>query len=146
MRPILFLLFALTGFVSGCDTSDDDPPRSSQCGVLAEVDESRWRSANTERYFIEAVTLEGDCLEITLGSSGCNGETWEARLFDAAAIAESLPVQRSIRVDFSNEELCNAAISRSFTFDVTPLRANGEDTVLFNLDGWEELIRYEYSD
>lgn len=145
MRPILLLSLFLICILCSCDTSDDDPPRSSKCGILAEVNESRWRSANTDGYMIESVMLDGDCLEITIGASGCDGESWEVRLFDAAAIAESLPPQRSIRIDFSNQELCQAFFQRTFVFDLTPLRVSS-NSVFLNLDGWEDQILYEYTD
>ncbi|SFR34215.1 hypothetical protein SAMN04490243_0796 [Robiginitalea myxolifaciens] len=143
MRPILFLSLFLVCILFSCDTSDDDPPRSSQCGILAEVNENRWRSANTDGYVIESVMLEGDCLEITLAASGCDGESWEARLFDAAAIAESLPPQRDVRIDFSNPELCDAFLQRTFVFDLSRLRVSS-NSVFLNLDGWEDQILYEY--
>ena len=125
-------------------TSDQDPPAGdSDCERVAEVSERRWRGAGLEGYVIEDAVIRGDCLQITLAASGCDGGSWRIALVDSGAIAESLPPQRSIRIDFFNPEACLAYFRQSYTFDLRPLRTSSP-SVFLRLDGWEGNLLYEY--
>ncbi len=133
---IFFLVFS-------CSSDQDPPDGDSDCEDVAVVSENRWRGASMEGYVIEDAVIEGDCLLITLAASGCNGESWRAALLDSGAIAESLPPQRSIRIDFINPEACLAFFRRTYSFDLRPLRTSSP-SVFLRLDGWEGDLLYEH--
>ena len=143
MKFLFFIFPLLSLMLVGCGSDEDPVPGDSLCGAVARVDEARWRDANLEGYVIEAAEIRGDCLEVTLAGSGCDGENWRVALIDAAAIAESLPPQRSIRIDFDNPEACLAYFRRSYSFDLKPLRTSSP-SVFLHLDGWEGSLLYEY--
>jgi len=89
------------------------------------------------------VTLEGDCLQINFATSGCSGNSWIVELVGREEILESLPPQRLIRLSLENNEICDAYIGKSVTFDITPSRVSGNEIIL-NLDGWDKKIVYVY--
>lgn len=143
MRKILFLLALPLIMLQSCNKSEEELVLHSDCGQLAVVDRDRFNESDSEGFRIEEVNLNGDCLTIEVVASGCSGRTWEADLIDLGAIAESYPIQRYMKLILENTELCNALISRKFTFDLTHLQT-GDEVVTLNLQDWKEQITYEY--
>lgn len=64
----------------------------------------------------------GDVLMVTIGASGCDGSTWEARLVSAGGVIKTNPPKREVKIEFINKELCTAALAKVFVFDLKPLR------------------------
>ena len=142
-RLIFFLSLILVGFQSCSNSDDDNPYMDSVCDEITRVDKNRFEQLQSEGFEIADVQVNGDCLEVEIISGGCSGETWQAELIDAGYIAESYPIQRGLKLILENKELCNAVVSRRFTFDLRPVRASS-DVVSLNLEHWKEQIRYEY--
>lgn len=141
-RSILVFSLILISLLS-CSESDDNPYEDSVCDQITKVDSSRYKSNQSEGFLIRSVQVIGDCLEVEIESSGCSGDTWKVELIDADRVAESNPEQRDLKVLLENEELCNAIVFKTYTFDLRPVRT-GNNVVLLNLESWEEQIRYEY--
>ncbi|MEQ8627567.1 hypothetical protein [Ekhidna sp.] len=135
MKLLTSILFMI---VIGSCVSDDGNDQSS--GVI--IKESIYAQTETDNYTITEASIEGDILNVTIQSSGCDGSLWEAKLVDSGAIAESYPVQRFAKVSLTNTEMCDAIVTRSFTFDITPLRV--EDQLYLNLEGWDGQLHYDF--
>lgn len=135
------LVFLLTFLFFSCD---DAPIKSPICGQFAEVNASKYENANSAQFNIDTVTVDGDCLSITFGSSGCDGSSWEGNLYDSGLILESFPIQRNIRFVLKNEELCDAYFIKTFEYDISNLKADNEGIISFNLDDYDDAITYNY--
>ena len=60
---------------------------------LAEVLSLYLKQFNIEvtNYSISSVSLNGDCLELTISSSGCDPELWEMEMFSTNAFYNIFP-------------------------------------------------------
>ena len=123
----------------GC-TSEDSTNVTVDENVIISAD--LYKHTNTDSYNILNASIEGDILTVTVQFSGCDGNSWGAKLVDSGAVAESYPVQRFTKIALKNEELCDAIVTKYFTFDITLLRV--EDQLYLNLEGWEEQLHYDF--
>lgn len=134
MKLILqfFSVCLFTAVFFSCDKNEAMP---SEVDSTTITDSKRYKQLSGD-VPISGVRMEGDELYVTLTASGCDGSRWEARLVDSGMVAESYPVQRFAKIEFVNNEVCLAVISRTFLFDLKPLRVKGNREVIIHLDGW----------
>lgn len=137
---VLSMVLFITLF-GGCAKSDDTQYANTE--DIVKIDHNAYGTAKTN-YTINSAKIIGNTLEVTLSSSGCDGDTWKATLIDAGAVMESNPVQRAIRIDLKNEETCQANITKKYSFDITKLRVDGVREVSFILDNWRGGLLYKY--
>lgn len=138
---VLLLFIPIT---LSCTGADDLPQEySGPCDEAAVISKELYEETSSENYRITAASITGDCLEVELYASGCDGGTWKVNLYDFNAIAESYPVQRYLKVSLESGEICNAMVTKKITFDLSPLRTDDEQ-IIFNLEGWEEGLLYRY--
>ncbi len=64
------------------------------------------------------------------------------RVLDAGIVAESYPVQRTLRLSLENKEMCSAYIGKETSFDRSKLQVQGKDKV--SLPIADQNILYEY--
>ena len=113
---------------------------SSSCGPLAVISDD-FDTATSDPFSISAVSLDGQCLAIEIAAGGCDGKSWEADLLISKLALLSLPPQVGVKLILKDEELCEAAIKRTFYFDMEPLKEIDEK-VIFRIEGWDEPITY----
>ncbi len=135
----LILLMGLYLF-SACSDDGDE----SMCDQKVIVDSERHMNGPSDHVQITDARIEGDCLLITFGASGCSGDNWNLALFDAAVIAESFPVQRYVRLSLDNHEDCLAFFTREMSFDLEPIQLKEYDTIIINLEDYDQQLQYEY--
>ncbi len=141
--PHFTVIFSLLIF-GACNSDDNTVPSSEVCDFMVEISASEYEAATTSNYTIVDAQINQDCLIIQISSSGCDGESWVVQLFDSGAIAESFPEQRFIALDLTNEEECDAVISRTYSFELTLLRISESGEIILNLNSWEGGISYVY--
>ena len=134
----IVLFFTLFG---GCAKSDDSMYADRKNTV--KIDHNAYSTAKIN-YTINSAKIIGNTLEVTLNANGCDGNSWKVTLIDAGAIMESNPVQRTIRIDLKNDEICQTNISKKYSFDISKLRVDGVREVSFVLDSWRGEILYKY--
>ena len=140
---ILLLSFVLVVFYS-C-TKDDDSRNIPNCDSRSEViAENIFNSINTSNYSISNVILNGDCLEITLGSSGCNANLWEMELYSTNSFYTVYPMQRTVKLKLTNNQACLAFFQKTKSFDLTAFRMEGQNSLPLNIVGWDKQIIYKY--
>lgn len=126
-------------------SDDNSKTVNSNCDKQALViDDNNFQDIITANYMITNIVLNGDCLEITLSSSGCDSNTWEMNLISSNSFFESLPLQRRVKVELNNQETCLAVFQKTVSFDLIPLRIDGQNQVPLNIEGWSEPITYQY--
>ncbi len=139
----LYLWLFCFAILAACGNGVDHPPAVS-CGPEVIISSELFSTAETELLDIIELNIIADCLVVTVGSSGCDGETWVVKLIDAGQVLESLPVQRNIVISISNEEECDAYFMRDYAFDISDLQIGDSGTILLNIFNSGDQISYEY--
>ncbi len=140
MRYFVLGFFFLS--MVSCDKTEY-PVVTDDCSVKVIIDRDLHLSTSLN-YFIDTISIDEDCIKIDLSESGCDGSTWIVDLIDSGDIAESLPAQRSLKLSLENKEECDAVISKSFYFDLTPLQTDDEEQFILHIEGWAQSVLYEY--
>ena len=138
-------LFTSVFFVA-CDFIDDHikNPIKSKCNEKAVLDHVAFPQVNTANYGITNVVLNGDCLEITVSSSGCDPNNWDMNLIGVASTTNIYPPLFHAKVELINNEACQAVFQKTVSFDLTPFQMAGQNTVQIAIDGWNNNIMYKY--
>ena len=142
---LVLALFTIVFFVA-CDFMDDHikHPIKSKCNEKAVLDHVAFPQVNTNNYGITNVVLNGDCLEITVSSSGCNPNNWDMNLIGVASTTNIYPPLFHAKVELINNEECLAVFQKTVSFDLTPFQMVGQNTVQIDIDGWNNNIMYQY--
>jgi hypothetical protein len=135
-----FLLLTIS-----CSDDNNNNNANSNCNKQAQViSDITFEDIITANYMITNVVLDGDCLAVTVSSSGCSGDTWEMKLLGSNSVLQILPIQRSAKIELNNQEACLAIVQKTVSFDLVPFQIDGQNEVLINIEGWDEPITYEY--
>ena len=140
----IYLLAAITFSLIGIySCADGEALKDSSCEQSTLISENLYQDAPTDLLDLTELSIVGDCLELSFGSSGCDGESWVVRLIDSGAILESFPPQRNLILSLDNDEGCDAYFVRKYSFDISSLRVEGI-SVFLNIVNTESQILYEY--
>lgn len=140
----IFTLLLFSVFLS-CSESSTKDVVNANCDKQSQIiTEQAYNELSTANYMITAVTLNTDCLDVTISSSGCNSNSWEMNLFSTNNFPDSFPLQRNLKLQLINNEACLAVFQKTVSFDLTPLQIQGQNQIKFNIDGWQEQIVYNY--
>lgn len=126
-----------------CDEEEDICNCYLPCGDAVIVNANLYGQDPSSMFSVIEAEITGDCLFLTVSSSGCDGNNWGADLFSTEPQVASV-VTADVRMDLINQEACLAVISKDFMFDLQLLQVAGENSVLINLDGWDETLVYNY--
>lgn len=135
------------GGVAGLNTCADFDATKTNKKVIWQnynqviIDKTLFKAVNTQYYQITDAKIDGNFLTITISSGGCSGDSWIVNLVDSGDIAKSNPVQRFAKIQLINQEACLAQITKSFTFDITKLKAN-YNTLILNINKWNTPLKY----
>ncbi len=143
MNKLIFILCLNLILLASCDNPHDNPFLDSTCDQITNIDNSKYQNNQSEGFSIQNIKVNGDCLEVEIRSGGCNGNSWKIELIDANRVTETAIEQRDLKILLDNEELCNALVYKTYSFDLRPLRTES-NKVLLNLELWEKQILYEY--
>ncbi len=135
-------ILAIVFFLSLFSCQKNKHETNLECGESVIVNNVLYNTTSTDNYTITNVKIEGNCLFITIGSSGCNDD-WKATLIDANQISESNPEQRNLKLSLENNQMCLAYFTKEFSFDIRKLQTNNHQIVL-NLATWNQQITYSY--
>lgn len=122
----------------------DDEDREQFCDKGTWVCPIRYGSSPDDPLTISDLSISGDCLQIDFNASGCDGNSWEILLVDSSEVSDDTPPERNLRLSLDNQELCDAIVSKSLTFDISVLQVEGSDQVLLHLTNSGDSILYEY--
>lgn len=142
----LFTYLVLGILVFNCSSDDSNPgPVLSDCDKFAKVvTENQYNQISTESYTITDVSIDEDCLSITLSSSGCDGSTWIMDVYSDNVFFDSDPLQRRVKVGLNNPEDCLAIVTKTVSFDLKQYRLAGQNQVPLKIEGWEGTVVYTY--
>jgi len=139
------LLFLPIILILSCNSENDNSTIENNCDFTSEIImEEDFNAINTSNYGIIEVELNGDCLGITFGSTGCGTDLWEENLYSTDAFYNVFPLQRDVKMELINDEACLAFFQKTVSFDLTPFQIDGQSDLPLNINGWNEQITYEY--
>jgi hypothetical protein len=105
-------------FFMACSESNKENP---DCGQFIEISKQKYDAIVIEPgLFIDSPTIDGNCLTVMLGYSGCN-DGHEMSLITSGDIAESYPVQISFKFLDHNPQACQAFFTQEYQFDLSRL-------------------------
>ncbi|MEM0940012.1 MAG: hypothetical protein AAF600_07015 [Bacteroidota bacterium] len=136
MKKIVLPLFILISVSFACD---DDQTEVS-CGPYAITSED-YENIQSDPFSISSSEIIDNCLSIEIITGGCDGESWTAQLYKSEAETFSLPPQLFMKLVLNDDEYCEAAIKKTFQFDLTPIIDQREQFII-RLEGWDQLLEY----
>ncbi|WP_299119438.1 hypothetical protein [uncultured Winogradskyella sp.] len=136
--------FSMLGLLLMNFQCNEDDLVTSNCDDLVVVDNSTYQTVESAFYSLISADISDDCLLVNISSSGCDGSTWILTLVDSEDIAESLPPQRYLKLSLVNNEACLAVFNKEQSFDLTPLRIEGANEILLNIEDFPESLTYSY--
>lgn len=143
MQKITYLYFI--AFTVLTSLACDENGTAVFCDYTAVINKDKfYQDTPTAFSGISNVSLQNDCLELTLTDSGCDGTTWDIEIVDSGDVAESLPVQRFIKIFVTNEELCTAIIERKISVDISTLKVENETSAFLNIENYADQVLYEF--
>ncbi len=109
--------------LSLCSCSkENEQGMDSECGRIMLIDEGAYNDVTyPSALFLDSLLLDGDCLSMTIGYSGCN-DGHDMDLITDGSVAESFPVQIYFKIRDNNPQLCEAFFTEKYYFDLSPMR------------------------
>jgi hypothetical protein len=142
MKKLLLILTLI--HILSCNSEDDNSTIENNCDFTSEIIlEEDFNAINTSNYAIIEVELNGDCLEMRFGASGCGTDLWEENLYSTDAFYNVFLLQRDVKIELINDE-CLAVFQKTVSFDLTPFQIDGQSDLSLNITGWNEQITYGY--
>ncbi|NJC25512.1 hypothetical protein [Neolewinella antarctica] len=142
----LLVAILLVCALSACDDAESEfvlDPTYEFCGQPVTVAPANTYEARAEVAILTIHAVNGTCLDISYGGSGCSATDVIAELFADGAVAESNPTQSRATLRFyrdADQPICQAVFERRDTFDLAPYLGNtlpslleiGDTTVLIS--------------
>jgi hypothetical protein len=135
MRVFLCLLIFLA---FSCSDSDSNP--SDSC-IPVIFNESKFNSAQNFGVNLEEFSIDGSCLSVKLGVSGCDDDHTLEMVSDGS-IAESLPPQITFDFYDKNPQACQAYFIVEREYDLSPIKELYEDEIIIRFRNSDKSLVY----
>lgn len=139
----VYFAFAFCFINTTCDDEEVVVDRI-ECNYDVTIDKDKFNNLNSDAFNLVGAEIIGDCLFMSVMASGCSGDSWQYALVDSEAVAESLPEQRYLKFQLTNEELCLAVFEKTISFNLSSLQIQGSNEIILNIDGLKTPIPYKY--
>lgn len=137
MKNIGLALLMIALSLNACEKND---LVSLECDKKVIVNDYQYLNAPSDPVTILESEINGDCLKIKFGASGCNGDNWKVKLVASESVIKTLPPKREVRLSMENEEMCQAYFVKEMTFDVKDLRSSEDKTFLIMVNADTTLL------
>jgi len=114
------------------------------CDEPVIIDDDIYNEDTSDYFVIESAIIEDDCLTIMISASGCDSNSWDFDLIASTLIGESIPLQRFVKLIFTNPEACLAYFTKEVSFDLSTIQVENENQVGVNLLDFEDRLLYSY--
>jgi len=144
IKKIFFIIpLALCFMNMQCDAGEIEH-LNEICDETTIINQDLYDILNSANFTFVDAEITDDCLNVTIGASGCDGNTWGFSLVDSGAITESSPEQRYLKFQLVNDEACLAFFERTVSFDLRSLQINGSNEIILHIEGLESSLNYKY--
>lgn len=139
----LFVFYICTLFFAlSCNNDNDDDNSTSECDFDTIIDLDLYEVPSPSFYTILNAEIEDECLAVTFGASGCDGESWEVQLVSDFPIVAGSSGESNLSLKLTNPEVCAAYFTKTYSFGLSVIHGNHIRT-MFSLEGWEGLLQIE---
>ena len=144
MKRILFYFLSLN--IAACSSADDNVPQTNlECEAVSEVlEDAAFNAIQEVNYTFIDIQLNVNCLEVSIGASGCDTESWGMNLYSTDSFFTVFPLQRQVKFELINGQACLAYFEETISFDLTPFQIEGQNEVPLQIEGWDEALLYVY--
>jgi len=124
-----------------CITPVGDPNPNPGCVPLVVGDDVKYPTEPGGPVHIESAFIEGNCLKMKIGFSGCDGNeariamTWDGNFSGLTPTVTLVPVDME-------PQLCNAYFLKDVSYDLSALRASDQGTITIHIEGWDYPLSY----
>ena len=140
MKRLLFALPLFLFFLAGCDDDSDVisfPPETCGTPIIIALSND---FPPSDGFTLVDHSVEGTCLTVRIGASGCSDEGWSLDLRTNGSVAESLPTQTNARLIFDDGvpgggASCLAYFEQEHVFDLSEYLDEGALPTLLTLTG-----------
>jgi hypothetical protein len=133
---VFLCLFVFLAF----SCSDSDPDFTDTCiPVVFEI--NKFNSAPNYGANLTELSIDGSCLTVKLGVSGCDDDH-ELEMVSDGAFAKSFPPQVTFDFYAPNPQLCEAYFLIEKQYDLSPLDEFGEEDIIINFRNNDNSITY----
>lgn len=137
-----FLIF-ITTFMISCTNDDDNSSSLLESLDVIRVEENLFVNAPNDGFEIINASISDNNLNITIVYGGGCGNIYYD-LVTGNDYLETIPIQKNIRLAFDDKDNCEAGIELELSFDITQIQLSSTDSIILNLDKWEDQIEYSY--
>ena len=128
------------GLLSACKKSDGNV---DDCDRKVVINKTQFDEIESDDIVVSDFEIVGNCLNITVRGSGCDGSSWVVNIIDSEEVINTKPAKRKLRVTLRNNELCEAYFAKNYSFNLTDLQVQ-DNSVLLKFEETGEEILYEY--
>ena len=139
MKYLTLLTIGLL-FFSSCN--DDDTQTACDQEIIISPD---FENITSDEFTMITAEINDQCLEVTVGAGGCDGESWTAEMYGAEVILTVFPPTIPLKLSLNNEELCDAVVQKTFSFSLSSIMESYPEFFL-TIEGFEEEIEYNSGD
>ena len=139
---ITFLIF-ITTFMISCNNDDDNSSSLLESLDVIRVEENLFVNAPNDGFEIINASISDNNLNITIVYGGGCGNIYYD-LVTGNDNLEAICIHKNIRLAFDDKDNCEAGIELELSFDITQIQLSSTDSIILNLDKWEDQIEYSY--
>jgi hypothetical protein len=126
-----------------CTNDDDNSSSLLESLDVIRVEENLFVNAPNDGFEIINASISDNNLNITIVYGGGCGNIYYD-LVTGNDYLETIPIQKNIRLAFDDKDNCEAGIELELSFDITQIQLSSTDSIILNLDKWEDQIEYSY--
>ena len=143
MKWNVFLLLIGFLFFSSCDENGPPIPPRVVCGSSAILDADVFENGPEDDFDLDSVWINSNCLHISYKYGGGCGDT-EMDVVGYHENSRQLPSSVHTRFSFSDKNSCEAYLTATKSFDLTPYQKKDYPQVILRIEGWNQPILYSY--
>lgn len=143
MKFKIVFLILITAIMTNCGNDDDNQSSPLNNANAIRIDDDLFSNAPNDEFKINAVTITGNNLKLTIDYGGGCGEIYYDLITESGYI-ETDPIQKNMRLAFDDQDNCEALLELELSFDLTAIQVSSTDSILINLEKWENQLVYNY--
>lgn len=142
-KNIIGFLMLLLFFVN-CDDNDSNPSITS-CGDLILID-TDYNTTLSDDFNYTDVEINGNCLSATIQyGGGCDDDLVSFQLLGSTQdFPITFPALLGIKLILDDDDNCEALVTKSIDFDLSPLQDAGYNNINVSVENWGEAFQYSY--
>lgn len=146
LLALLFIVFSFSCKRSSPVETTPEERAGDPCGKAVKANAFDFDTAPTDPFMITDASISGDCLTVTLGlSSACAEPAIE--VLHAPSVAAVYPPSHHIKIALQYGSDCAMPGSRTYSFDLYPIRQKGTNKISLNISGskgYYKTLLYSY--